>query len=330
MMNHVERSTSISMKKGIDKNNEVKDKMSEEIIQRAIDANGFMTSAASADYINPEVWNKEILRFQESRLLVAKLGKSYVDLTANPGDTLNITVDAEPTSASDLTESTDVAIDALTFTQVQFVPTERGKAYQLSDKERRRTFLELMSNITMKLGYGLAKKKEELVISTITDGAGNSVVANGVTASDIASSDTIDETDILKARAEIKKDKFTPTDVIISIGQEFSLLGNTLFNNADKYGGREAVLGGKIGLAFGLNVYWSDLISPTSNRSKAIMLGQSQGGEPAFGIATIALPSIERQRWARGRYEDFVAVEDYDVKVLHANAICTIETYDAY
>jgi len=304
--------------------------MSEEIIQRAIDSNGFMTSAASAAYINPEVWNKEVLRFQESMLVVTKLGKTYKDLMANPGDTLNISVDAEPTAASDLTESTDVAIDALTFGQVQFTPTERGKAYQLHDKERRRTFIDLMSNVTMKLGYALALKKETLVISTVVAGAGNAVVANGVVSSNIASNDTIDEADILNARAEIKKDKYTPTDLIVSVGQERSLLGLSLFNNADKFGGREAVLGGKIGFAFGVNIYWSDLVAPTSNVSKAIMLGMSQGGEPAFGIAQISNPSIERQREALGRYTSIVAVEDYDVKVLHANAICTIETYDAY
>ena len=60
------------------------------------------------------------------------------------------------------------------------------------------------------------------------------------------------------------------------------------------------------------------------------MLGQSQGGEPAFGIAYLSMPKIETQREALGRYESIVAVEDYDVQILHANAICTIETYDAY
>jgi len=304
--------------------------MSEEIISRAIDSNGFMTSASSASYINPEVWNKEILRFQESQLVVTKLGKTYKDLMANPGDTLNITVDAEPTEAGALTESTDVSITALTFSQVQFTPTEYGKAYQLHDKERRRTFMDLMQNVTMKLGYALALKKEKLVISTLLAGAGNSVVANDVASSAIASSDTIDEDDILNARAEIKKDKYTPTDLIISVGQERALLGLSLFNNADKYGARDAVLGGFIGEAFGLKVYWSDLISPTSHVTKALVLGKSMGGEPAFGIAQIAMPRLESERQALGRYTSIVAVEDYDVKVLHANAICTIETYDAY
>jgi len=304
--------------------------MTEEIVQRSIDSNGFMTSAASAAYINPEVWNKEILKFQESQLVITKLGKMYKDLMAMPGDTLNITVDAEPTNASDLTESTDVTIDALTFTQIQFTPTERGKAYQLHDKERRRTFLDLMGNVTMKLGYALALKKEKLVIATILAGAGSTINANGVVTSDIASSDTLDEDDILNARATVKTNKYTPTELIVSVGQERALLGLSLFNNADKYGARDAVLGGFIGEAFGLKIYWSDLVEPTTSVSKAIVLGRSKGGEPSFGLAQIALPRIESQREALGRYTSIVAVEDYDVQVLHANAICLIQTYDAY
>jgi N4-gp56 family major capsid protein len=304
--------------------------MEYEIVDRAIDANGFQSTAASAGYINPEIWNKDVLRFKESQLVITKLGRVYKDLDAMPGDTLNITVDGDAAEASALTESSDADISALTMTQVQFTPTEYGVAYQVSDKERRRTFMDLMGNITQKIGYGLALKMEKLVITALTDGTGNSVVANGVTASDIASSDTLDESDILAARAEIKKDKFVPTDLVVSVGQEKALLGNSLFNNADKYGARDAVLGGYIGEAFGVRIHWSDLITPTSTRSKALMLGKSKSGEECFGIAVISEPSIEMERHALGRYTDVIGVEDYQVKVLHANAICTIETYDAY
>lgn len=304
--------------------------MEQEIVGRAIDSNGFMTSAASAAYINPEEWNKDVLRFKEAQLVVTKMGRMYKDLMANPGDTLNITVDGDAADASALTESTDASISALTMTQVQFTPTEYGVAYQVHDKERRRTFMDLMQNVTSKIGYALAEKMENLVITAVTDGAGNAVVANGVAASDIASSDALDENDILAARAEIKKDKFVPTDLIVSVGQELSLLGNSLFNNADKYGARDAVLGGFIGEAFGVKVHWSDLVSPTASRTKALLLGKSKSGEESFGIAVIKDPSIEVERQALGRYTSIIGVEDYEVKVLHANAICTIETYDAY
>ena len=301
-----------------------------EIVDRAIDSNGFMTSAASAAYINPEVWNKDVLRFKEAQLVITNLGRQYTDLQAIAGDTLNITVDGDAAEASDLTESTVAGISALTMTQVQFTPTERGVAYQVHDKERRRTFMDLMANVTSKIGYGLALKMEKLVIATVTSDAGNSVVANGVVASAIASSDELDEHDVLSARAEIKKDHFVPTDLVVSVGQEKSLLGNTLFNNADKFGARDVVLGGKIGHAFGVDIYWSDLITATASRSKALMFGKSRTGEEAFGVCAIKDPSVEMQREALGRYTSIIGVEDYDVQVLHANAICTIESYDAY
>lgn len=301
-----------------------------ELVDRAIDSSGWVTGTASAGYVQPEQWNKDVLMHKESQLVVAKFGRTYKDLMKQRGDTLNVTVDVEPTEASALTESVDVPIDALTFTQVVFTPTTYGAAYQIGDKAARRTFIDMMQNVTRKLGYRLALKMEKLAISTITSGAGNAVVANGVVASDIASSDTLDELDILGARAEIKKDGFVPTDLIVSVGQEHSLLGNSLFNNADKYGARDAVLGGYIGEAFGVKVHWSDLITPTANRSKALLLGKNKNGEESFGVAVISEPMIETQRFARGRYVDVVAVEDYEIKVLHANAICTIETYDAY
>lgn len=298
-----------------------------ELVQKAIDSSGFQTSAASAAYINPEIWNTQLLEHEESQLVVAKLARVYNDLLNRPGDTLDVAVDAEPTAASALTESSDVSIDTLTFTQIQFSPTEYGAAYQVSDKEARRSFFDLMGNIVKKLGYRMALKKETAAIALLQASAGNSINANAVVTSDITTSDTLDETDIVNARKEIKKDQYYPTTLIVGVDQEADLLKLNVFNDASKYGGREAILGGKIGMAFGLDIYWSDLITASSHVETAIMLGVSKSGEEAFGICQKYLPSIETQRFARGRYTDFVGVEEYDMKVLHANAICTIKSY---
>lgn len=303
-----------------------------ELVQKAIDASGFQlggTSATYAGYINPDIWNKTLLEHTESQIVVAKMGRVYNDLLGQPGEVLNVQIDAEPTEASAIDESADVSIDALTFSQVVFTPTEYGAAYQVSDKEARRSFFDLMQNITKKLGYRMALKKEKLVVALLQASAGNAIVANGVASSAIASSDTLDEADIVNARKEIKLDKYVPTKLIIGVEQEASLLKLSVFNDASKYGSRDAILGGFIGAAFGVEIYWSDLIAASDSKAKAVMLGVSKTGEEAFGICQKSLPAIETQRFARGRYTDFVGVEEYEVKVLHANAICTIETYAA-
>lgn len=303
-----------------------------EFVEKAIDASGFQlggASATSAGYINPDIWNRTLLSHTESQLVVAKMGMTYNDLLNQPGEVLNVQIDAEPTEASALTETVDVPIDALSFTQVTFTPTEYGAAYQVSDKEARRSFFDLMQNIVTKLGYRMALKKEKLVVALLQANAGNAVVANGVASSAIASTDTININAIVNARKEIKKDKYVPTDLIIGVEQEADLLKLSNFNDVSKYGSRDAILGGFIGRAFGVDIYWSDLITPSSSKAKAIMLGVSKTGEKAFGIANKKTASIETERHARGRYTDFVGVEEYQAKVLHANAICTIETYAA-
>ena len=306
-----------------------------EFIKNAISAAGFQlggVSATSAGYVNPDIWNMKLLDFQRENLVVAKLGKVYNDLLNVPGEVLNVSVDAEPTSASELTETNDVTIDALSFTQVVFTPTEYGAAYQVSDKEARRAFFDVMSNITAKIGYRMAVKKEKIAINVLQVGAGNRVIANNVVASDIASTDTIDEDDIANAATLIRADNYMPRQLVISAMQLGDLMKISTFKQAYAYGGREVILGGKLGVVYGLEVIWSNLIAKAlggagATSARALVLGTSGTGEESFGVCQKSNPKISTQYFALGRYTDFVGVEEYDVKVLHANAICTIQSY---
>jgi len=283
----------------------------------------------SASYVNPDIWNRTLLNHEKSNLVVMQFARQYNDLLNAPGETLNVTIDSEPTAASALTESVIVPIDTLTFTQVTFTPTEYGAAYQVTDKEARRSFVDLMSNITQKLGYRLAKKKDALAIALLTASAGNVLTANGVVSSDIASSDTLDTDDIINAKKLLKVDKYTPKSLIVAVEQEASLMKLSDYKAAYAFGGREVILNGQLGHAVGVDIYSTQQITPSSSKCKAILLGVNGNGEESFGICTKALPTIRTQRWERDRVTDFVAVEEYDLKVLHANGICTIETYAA-
>jgi N4-gp56 family major capsid protein len=302
----------------------------QEIVMNAIDSNGFQSTATAAGYINPEIWNKQVLAFLEANLVVTPLGKEYNDLLGAPGDTLNITINSTPVAAAAVDESADVSITAYATTQVVFQPTEYAFAYQLSDKEARRAFYDVAMDMAKKIGYALALKRDTVAVSLLQTNAGNTVVANNVVASNIASSDTIDFDDIVKAATEIRKDKLVPKYLVVSPGQLGDLSKSTLFATTLPQGGDATnVLGGKIGRVYGMDVFWSTQISPTANRSKAIMLGVDQFGEAAFGICKKSLPTVRSERYERGRYTDFVGVEEYDMEILRANGVCTIESYDA-
>ncbi len=300
-----------------------------ELIQKAFDSNAFITSTTSAGYVNPEIWERELLAYEKANLVVAPLGKSY-DRTNVAGDTFNITVGVAPSVASAVAETDSVAIQAFEKTQVVFTPTEYGTAYEYSNKEADRTFINLAREMTEQLGYALALKKDSLAISTITSGAGNSVIVNDGTAGSLTSSDTLNYEAIVNARMEILKDNLRPKYLIVNPQMEADLLKLAQFSDFSKFGDQVAK-NGFIGKIAGLEVYSTTQIPATSTSTeyKALVLGEDAMGVPAFGILQKRNPYFETDYRPLERRHVIVAVEDYDIKVLRANAICTILAYVA-
>ncbi len=300
-----------------------------ELVKNAIDSNGFQSTATAAGYINPEVWNTQVLRHVEDTIIVSRYAKVYNDILGAPGDTVNITINAAPSAAAAVAESADVTVSAYSVTQVVFTPSEYAAAYSLSDKQSRRAFYDVASDMTSKLGYSLALKRDTLAVALLQSGGANSVVANGVLSSAIASTDTIDWDDIINAKVEIMKDKLIPKYLIVSPGQLGQLMKTAAFRDASQFGGRETILGGELKMIGGLTVVYSTLITPSSSKSKAILLGVDLSNEASFGVAFKKMPSVASERFELGRYTNFVAVEEYQFAVLRSNGICTIESYDA-
>lgn len=302
----------------------------ETMVTNAIDGNGFISTTTSAGYINPEYWNRELLNHVEETVILQSFGKVYDDILNQDGASFNVTIGVEPSAAAALVETTDVSISEYTKTQVVFTPTEYGAAYQLSDKEARRAFFDVAQDMTKELGYSLALKRETFARDLVRSGADSNIVANGVDASAIASSDSLTYDLIVDAAAAIRKNKLIPRVLFISPMQKAQLAKTPGFQRANEYGGRETVLGGVLDKIYGIQIVECTTFTPSSGtNSKAVLMGYDAKGVPAFGIGRKALPRIGVQRWERGRYTDFVAVEEWDMKVLRAKGLVTIQTYDA-
>jgi HK97 family phage major capsid protein len=183
-----------------------------ELVSRAYDANAFTTDDTAAGYINPTYWDGQLFDHIRANLVMLPLGQ---DVTArfpdNGGSTFNLTILAEPAMASAVAESVALSVAAYAPTQAQLTPSEIGLALQVSDKELRRAFYDVMSDMVRYLGYSIAKAIDEQLLDTVTSGAGNAVTANGVVSSAIASSDTLDHADVLNAMEENAADSSTTT-----------------------------------------------------------------------------------------------------------------------
>lgn len=302
----------------------------QELIKRASDAfdsDAFVSTDQYATAVNPKVWDAKLRDYQEQNLIVTPLAE-FVDFRI-PGRDYTVTIDAAPTEAAAVAETDAIAIDPITNSQVTFTPTEYGKAFQTSRKEMVRAFFNVMENMSKKLGYALAKKKDSLAITELTDNAGNKIVANDVASSAVASTDTLNYASLTKAARLIETNLYEPKLVIVNSYGKQQLLDLTTVHKVDEFGTRDAVEKGLVGDLFGLKIYYTNQIGVSSSTSKAIVLGETGSGEKAFGYALKRDPMIEQEYDALRRQFTIVGHEEYDFAVYHANAIVTIQHYAA-
>lgn len=303
-----------------------------ELIKRAIDANGLTSAGAEGTAINPNIWDRRLREFEEANLVFTNLAEEF-DLRG-PGADLKVTIDDAPSAAAALVETDDVSITTFSTRNVTFTPSEYGGAYQVSDKEMRRAFFNVMDRMTRKLGYSMALKKDSVGIAAARTAAGTTILANNVAAAtDLASTDTLGYEEIIDAARAIENNNYVPRDIVINNYQKAQLLKLDKVNKANEFGTRDAVARGLVGELFGLNIYATTQItnetSGATDTAKALVLGVSGTGERAMGYAVKHDPTVETEYHARGRYHDIVGVEEYDWQALHTGAIAIIQTYSA-
>jgi N4-gp56 family major capsid protein len=302
-----------------------------EFIMRALDtSNAFISTGAEATAVNPNIWDFRLREYEEKNLVVAPQAEQF-DFRG-PGVDYKVTIDSAPSSATLLTETTDIAISSFATRNITFTPKEYGAAYQLTRKEAVRAFFNVAERMVKKLGYAMAQKKDSLAVAAVNTAASNSVFVNSKTAATaIASTDTLDYASITAAIREIENDLYTPKKLFISYNQKEALLNLSTVNDVSKFGTRQAVAKGLVGELFGLEIFVSHSITEETSGSatyhRAIVMGESGTGEMALGYAIKRDPIIEREYHARGRYWDIVAHEEYDFQVLHPEALCLIYSY---
>lgn len=298
-----------------------------EFIQHAFDSDAFLTSTTTAGYVNPEIWDKDLFGYLKANLVMEGLGEVY-DRTNVAGDVFHITVGVTPSAAAAVAETAAVAYQAYQKTQVNFTPSEAATGLQVSNKELDRTFLPVMNEMVEEMGYALALVIDNDIITTVTAGAGNAVVANGVLESAIASSDTLDYDSIINGRVELVEDKVKPYALVVNPFQHGSLLKSQQFSYYQNFGEKVAK-NGFIGTIAGVEVYETTQIPTTDNVAKALLLGKDSMGKKPFGTLYKRKPYILKNVDIDYRQNKFVGVVDYDVQVLRNVGICTIATYAA-
>jgi len=300
-----------------------------DFIMRALDANAVDTGVLDGLDQLPTIWDRMLRDYEEENLIVTKLAQQY-DFRG-PGKDYIVTVDAAPSAAEALTEGVGGSVYAISSRQVTFLPIEYGARFELTRNAAVRAFYNVADNIVKKLGYSLALKKDALGYAAVLAGAGNEVIAN-----DVADTDSLTSTDVINLSAITKGIRLNEEDLytnnkylLISYKQKQDLLDITQIQKANEFGTRDAIAKGYVGNLFGLEVFATHSVTVDTTGSGAdfygaVIVGQSQTGETAYGYAVKRDPMIEKDYSPVTRHWDIVAHEEYDFKVLHPNALCTV------
>lgn len=291
----------------------------------ALETNSFtMAGGSGASYINPQIWVRKIEEFMKAKLVVAPLAKVYNDLLGQAGSHLNVQFNDEIT-ASTVVETTAIVPEAFAYTQVQFIPSEKAVAVALTRKQRIRSIQDIMMEKTRDMGYALAKFKDKLCIEELTTSAGESITANNVHVSAVASSDTMNTSTIADALTKLRINEHQGRYFVIHPKQENSLIKLAQFIDASVYGGRETILNGEIGKYLGIRVLVTTQIqrnATTSTAYDALLLDNE-----VFGIANKMNVTFNSDYKVLEREFILAAVEDYDVKMLRPKGVCRVTSH---
>lgn len=300
--------------------------MNLELIKRAYDSNAFTTAKTAAGYINPEYWDKQVMDHVRDNLVMLQLG---VDKSSQlvDGDTLNVTIRAQPTVAAATAESAAATVVAFAPTQATISPSEYTSAYQITDKEMRRAFFDVMSTMVQDVGSAIADALDQATYTAVVAGAGNAIVADGVASSAITSTNTLGHDDIANAMAENATDKFSRhSAIVVHPYQQKALSLDSTFLTVDKFGAdKAAARNGFVGSVFGVPVYVSTNVTLAANKAKALLIS----AKDSFAWVLKPQVGVRTEYHALERYTDIVGTADFGITVTRANAICTIESYAA-
>lgn len=291
----------------------------------ATSANAFLSTATSADYVNPTVWSDAIEQVAREAVIMQPLGITDNRALGTAMEQINIAKNQAFTAAA-LTEGTATPVTALAFDQVTVTFGEYGLAKQVGELQLAYGLKAVFNDITMNMGTALAEKKDNVIFAAAVSGAYSTIYADGVTTGAITSTNVFNTDLIADGKTTMRVQKRVAQTLVIHPNCENSLIKDSSFVDASQYGGREVVLNGEIGRYIGLRVVSSAVVTSASENSVTVYKNLLLGPR-GYVTAQKVSPKI---RWAEDSVLDravtFEAHEAYGVSVLNSESIIVLKS----
>jgi len=291
----------------------------------ATSANAYLSTAGSADYVNPTIWSDAIEQVARESAIMPQFGVMDNRLMGRPGEQINIAKNQAFTAAA-LTEGTATPVTTLAFGQVTVTVGEYGLAKQVSNLELAYSIDAVFGDITSNMGSALAEKKDDVIIAAAVAGPYTSKYADGVTSGAITAANVFNTDLVADGITAMRLQKRQPSTLVINPNQENALMKDTAFVDASIYGGREVVLNGEIGRYLGLRVISYTRVSSQTENSVTVYNALLLGPRP-YVVAQKMAPTIKwKEDSILDRATTFAASEAYGVSVLNSESIVVLKS----
>lgn len=244
-----------------------------------IEANYYNTGSASANYVNPIVWSEESEKYIYENAVFQQLGKTDLRQLNRPGRQYNYTFGTSSSMVA-LTEGVQTPVSALSYTQVNVTFSGYGDAKQISKEELAYGFSYILNDIKYNALGAMVENRDSTIVTELLNTTSTGIypgntAAGTITASDVLNTDMIAKLETTMEQTQAKKCK----GIVIHPLQKYSLITNTNFIDASKYGDARVIHSGEIGEYLGIPIYVSNHITSATENNitvyKAIALGRN-------------------------------------------------------
>jgi len=270
---------------------------------KSLEELGTITSGSLLDVL-PKIILDEVETAAREKRFGRQLVRVNEDLTRTKGRELVIgrigaLTAGDVTEGSSPTQQSELATTANTITIKKI-----GLKAFISQEAIDASNIDVIRLQIQEAGLAIAKKEDTDILNALIAGRGGSIDMSG---------GTITYAQIITAATEIRALNFDPNVIVMNPTQFGQILNLDMFTDASKYGGREPLLRGEVGMISGLKV----LVTTQIAAGKALVLDTREAGWLA-----IRRP-VDLKRWDNPGTDsvELYFFMEYGVKATRADAI---------
>jgi N4-gp56 family major capsid protein len=289
----------------------------------ANDANIFKNSLTAAGYVTPEEWSREIEQVAREQSIFRQLSGSVIvmDRVGVPGNTEHIQKNVA-LSAADITDGDSVAIEAVSFTQIDVTAAQFGKGVQITLKQLRDQLPTVRGDVVLNLGTSLNELEESKIITELETTGSAEIYANGVTSGTIADTDVFNKDLAIDGKTAMRVDKRKASYLVVHPNQYGDLSKESTFIDASQLGGDSVTREGFIGRFYGLDVFESTNIGSVVENTTVTVYKALLLGNRAMVLMDKKRPTLE---FNRNLIQDlsvtFIAYQDAGYQLLNDESV---------